>query len=112
MSRQGGSKTFSIPRRTLSRYVDNNETRNSAMGRKPVLIADQERELSSRIIRLAVVNNPLTSKTLRRYLYNFCTEKDIPNKFFTISKMAGRYWLDGFLRRNPIIIQRKAQARK
>nr|CAH7758286.1 unnamed protein product [Callosobruchus chinensis] len=42
MSRQGASKTFSIPKRTLSRYLDNNETRKSAMGRKPVLTADQE----------------------------------------------------------------------
>lgn len=43
MSRQGASKTFSIPRRTLSRYVDKNENKKSAMGRKPVLTADQER---------------------------------------------------------------------
>nr|CAH7745913.1 unnamed protein product [Callosobruchus chinensis] len=110
MSRQGASKTFSIPRRTLSRYVDNNETRKSAMGRKPVPTADQERELSSRIIRLAEVGYPLTPKTLRRCVYNFCTENGIPNEFSLMSKMAGRSWLDGFLRRNPIIRQRKAQA--
>lgn len=109
MSRQGASKTFSIPRRTLSRYVDKNENKKSAMGRKPVLTADQERELSSRIIRLAEVGYPLTSKTLRRCVYNFSAENGIPNKFSTMSKMAGRYWLNGFLRRNPIIRQRKAQ---
>nr|CAH7743336.1 unnamed protein product [Callosobruchus chinensis] len=43
----------------LSRYVDNNETRKSTMGRKPVITADQERELSSRIIRLVEVGYPL-----------------------------------------------------
>lgn len=26
-----------------------------------------------------------------------------------MSKMSGRYWLNGFLRRNPTIRQRKAQ---
>nr|CAI5869230.1 unnamed protein product [Callosobruchus analis] len=72
-----------MPRRTLSRYVDNNETRKSAMGRKPVITTDKERELSSRIIRLAEV-----SKTLRRCVYNFCTENGITNKFSTMSKMA------------------------
>lgn len=110
MSHQGASKTFSIPRRTLSRYVDSNQTRKAAMGRKPVLSADEERELSARIIRLAEVGYPLTSKTLRRCVYNFCTESGIPNKFSTMSKMAGRYWLNGFFRRNPTIRQRKAQA--
>lgn len=110
MSRQGASKTFSIPRRTLSRYVDSNQTSKARMGRKPVLTTDQERELSARIIRLAEVGYPLTSRTLRRCVFNFCTENGIQNKFSTMSKMAGRYWLHGFLTRNPSIRQRKAQS--
>lgn len=110
MSRQNASKTFSIPRRTLSRYVDSNRTSKSTMGRKPVLTADQERELSARIVRLADVGYPLTSRTLRRCVFNFCTENGIQNKFSTMSKMAGRYWLNGFSKRNPEIRHRKAQS--
>lgn len=110
MSRQGASKAFSIPRRTLSRYVDSNNTSKARMGRKPVLTANQEEELSGRIIRLAEVGYPLTSRTLRRCVFNFCTENGIENKFSSMSKMAGRYWLDGFLKRNPAIRQRKAQS--
>ncbi|CAH1974189.1 unnamed protein product [Acanthoscelides obtectus] len=48
MSRQGASKAFPIPRRTLSRYVDSNRIDKATMGRKPVMTADRERELSGR----------------------------------------------------------------
>lgn len=110
MSRQRASRIFSIPRRTLTRYVNSNETTKAAMGRKPILTAVQERELSTRIIRLAEVGYPLTSRTLRRCVFNFCTQNGIQNKFSTMSKMAGRYWLNGFLKRNPLIRSRKAQS--
>ncbi|KAJ8930755.1 hypothetical protein NQ314_016410 [Rhamnusium bicolor] len=109
MSRQAASRTFSIPRWTLSRYVDNNRTNKSTMGHRTTLTVEQEEELSSRIVRLAEVGYPLTSRTLRRCVFNCYTENGIPNKFSITSKMAGRYWLNGFLKRNPEIRKRKAQ---
>ncbi|KAJ8964249.1 hypothetical protein NQ314_005025 [Rhamnusium bicolor] len=109
MSRQAASRTFSIPRRTLSRYVDNNRTNKSTMRRRTTLTVEQAEEVSSRIVRLAEVGYPLTSRALRRCVFNFCTENGIPNKFSIMSKMAGRYWLNGFLKPNPEIRKRKAQ---
>ncbi|KAJ8965827.1 hypothetical protein NQ314_003894, partial [Rhamnusium bicolor] len=74
MSRQAASRTFSIPRRTLSRYVDNNRINKSTMGRRTTLTVEQEEELSSRIVRLAEVGYPLTSRTIRRYESGTCPE--------------------------------------
>lgn len=81
----------------------------SAMGRKPVLTQDQKVELSRRIIRLAEVAYPLTSRVLRQCVYRYTKVNNIPNPFKIEKEMAGRYWLNGFLERNPQIRPRKTQ---
>lgn len=109
-SHNAASKLFKIPRRTLSRYVDNKQTNKSPMGRKPILNDDQEKGLSRRIVRLAEIGYPLTSKTIRRCVFNYCKENNIENNFSTMSNMVGHCWLQGFLKRNNKIKSRRTQS--
>lgn len=100
---------FGVPRRTLRDYMQKNVTIKLSMGRKCVLNSDQESDLCKRITRLAEIGYPLTSRVLRRCVYNFCETNQISNPFSKTSKMAGRYWLKGFLKRHDDIRNRKAQ---
>lgn len=109
MSVNRASQTFNIPRRTLRRYLETNKENKSALGRKPILSLDQESELAQRIIRLSQVGYPLTPRILRSCVYNYTKTNNIKNPFRADKEMAGRFWLKGFLSRNPQIRPRKAQ---
>nr|CAH7719104.1 unnamed protein product [Callosobruchus chinensis] len=101
------SKHFDIPRRTLKRYLVEKKVTKSSLGRKPLLSIEQENDLKSRVIRLCDVGYPLTSRTLRLCVKNFC---DL-NNITVLSKgiMIGRDWLRGFLKRHKDLSLRKAQ---
>lgn len=103
------SINFAIPRRTLRDYIKKNVAVKLPMGRKCILNSDEESNLCQRIIRLAEIGYPLTSRVLRRCVYNFCITNQIKTPFSETSKMAGRYWLKGFLKRHDEIRNRKAQ---
>lgn len=109
MSVNKASITFSLPRRTLRRYVEKGKIGKAAMGRKPILTQEQETELSRRIIRLSQVGYPLTASVLRRCVYRYTKLNNIPNPFREEKEKAGLYWLKGFMERNPQIRVRKAQ---
>lgn len=112
---QGGMKikraaiNFNIPRSTLQRHAWSGNT-VKRLGRKSFLTDAQETELCSRIFRLAEIGMPLTSKILRRSVYTFCSENNVP---FPPTKhnssMVGRKWLKLFLRRHPEVARRKSQ---
>jgi len=62
---------YKVPRRTLRAYLAENKQCISKLRRKIVLLSQQEKELSKRIIRLAQTGYPITL-TLRRlmsYIY-------------------------------------------
>ena len=107
LSVNAASQRYDIPRRTLRRYLEANKGKKSKLGCNTTITIEQEEELCRRIFRLAEVGFPLTSKLLRLNVFRFCHENGIPNRF---SKgHAGRYWLKGFLARNPEVRRRKAQ---
>ncbi|KAI4466933.1 homeobox-like domain superfamily [Holotrichia oblita] len=66
LSKKAASQKYNISRRTLTRYLEKNISKNVKMGRKTVLDNEQEEELSKRIVRLAEVGYPLTNKILRK----------------------------------------------
>lgn len=107
LSVNAASTRYSIPRRTLRRYLDGNNEVKSKLGCKATLTIEQERELCNRIFRLADVGYPLTSRMLKLNVFKYCQENGISNKFS--KDLAGRYWLKGFLERNPDVRKRKAQ---
>ena len=109
ISISGASKRFGIPRRTIGGYVKSGDGSMKKNGRPPVLTQDQELDLVSRVVRLANVGFPLTSKVLRKCVYIFCAKNNIKQRFNDIKGCAGRNWLKGFLKRHPDIARRKAQ---
>lgn len=107
LSAKKASEVYGIPRRTLREYLDGQKRGKLKVGRKTVLTAEQENDLCERIFRLADVGYPITHKMLRMNVFKFCEENSIPNNFK--GGMAGRIWFERFLKRNPRVVQRKAQ---
>jgi hypothetical protein len=42
-------------------------------------------------------------------VFTYCEKNNIPNQFVREKEIAGRAWVEGFLRRNPMTESRKAQ---
>ena len=58
---------------------------------------------------LAQTGYSITLKIKRKYVFTYCEKNNIPNPFVREKGMAGRAWLQGFFRRNPMTASRKAQ---
>ncbi|XP_045771781.1 uncharacterized protein LOC123871831 [Maniola jurtina] len=99
---------YNIPRRTLRNHLVSVSTTRK-LGRSAILTTEQEAGLVRRIIRLADVGVPLTSKMLRVQAFSFCKIKKIPNTFNDDKNVAGKKWLRLFLKRHPELARRKAQ---
>ncbi|CAG4929841.1 unnamed protein product [Parnassius apollo] len=108
MSQRKAAATFNIPRRTLRNHIKSGSTKK-IIGRTPVLNKTQEKDLCKRVIRLAQVGLPLTSKIVRKQAYEFCKANSIPNSFNDNKNIAGKKWLKIFVKRNPEILLRRAQ---
>lgn len=103
------SKDFKIPRRTLRDYLLKRTT-SSKLGRNTILSPQLEADLCERIIRLANVGYPVTSKIIRSSVYTFCVDNNIKHNFNNDKKLAGPDWLKSFLARHPEIAKRKSQS--
>lgn len=79
------------------------------LGRCSVLTTEQENELVNSILRLAEVGLPVMPNVVRRSMFSYATERNIPNRFSLTSKLAGRKWLKLFFKRHPDVARRKAQ---
>lgn len=99
---------YEIPRTTLGLHY-RNQNSNKRLGRKSILSPDQEKDLVSRIHKLAEIGMPITSKMVRKSVFSYATAMNIENPFSTTSKLAGRKWLKLFFARHPDVSKRKAQ---
>jgi hypothetical protein len=86
-----------------------NKQSKSKLGKKTLLSPQQEKELSKRIIRLGQTGRPITFKILRTRVFTYCEQNNITNPFVKEKEMAGRDWVERFLRRNPMIASHKVQ---
>nr|CAH7747809.1 unnamed protein product [Callosobruchus chinensis] len=101
------SKTFSVPRATLFRFVKEKtdsiaEVVDKPIGRKPVLDRDIESHLVDYILVMEGLFYGLTRMDLRRLAYQVAVQNNIENPFR--EGVAGRYWLKGFLKRHQNIL--------
>lgn len=108
LSTYAAAARYNIPRRTLRNHLASGSTTRK-LGRSAILTTEQEAGLVRRIIRLADVGVPLTSKMLRVQAFSFCKIKKIPNTFNDAKNAAGKKWLRLFLKRHPELARRKAQ---
>ncbi|XP_075154745.1 uncharacterized protein LOC142228251 [Haematobia irritans] len=102
------SKTFGVPHTTLQRYARSAKTIEdilaTKLGRRPALGADLENELVRYILEMESLFWRLTRADIRSLCFQIASIYNIPNKFSVIKECAGRYWLNGFIRRHPNII--------
>ncbi|CAH1364933.1 unnamed protein product [Tenebrio molitor] len=103
------AKEFGIPRRTLRRYLKSNSNQKAKLGRKFALTEKQNAELCSRIVRLAEVGYPITTKILRLCVYKYCKENNIEHQFSDVKQIASHKWVRKFLKENPTVSIRKSQ---
>ncbi|XP_064292309.1 uncharacterized protein LOC135309819 [Plodia interpunctella] len=108
LSTYAAAARYNIPRRTLRNHLKSGSTTRK-LGRSTILTTEQEAGLVRRIIRLADVGVPMTSKMLRVQAFSFCKIKKIPNTFNDAKNAAGKKWLRLFLKRHPELARRKAQ---
>lgn len=108
LSQREASNRFQIPRRTLRNHLKSGSTTRK-LGRCSTFTPEQEEDLVKRIIRLAEVGMPLTPKILRLQAFKFCERYNIPHHFNDEKSLAGKKWLNLFLKRHPEIARRKSQ---
>lgn len=108
LSTYAAAVRYNIPRRTLRNHLASGSITRK-LGRSAILTPEQEAGLVRRIIRLADVGVPMTSKMLRVQAFSFCKIKKIRNTFNDAKNAAGKKWLRLFLKRHPELARRKAQ---
>ncbi|KAJ8941509.1 hypothetical protein NQ314_010378 [Rhamnusium bicolor] len=108
MSQRKASERFNVPRRTLRNHLKTGSNIRK-LGRGSVLTKQQEKDLVTRIMRLAEVGYPVTPKIARHQVFRFCEANNIPHKFQIEKETAGKAWFKLFRKRNPELSIRKAQ---
>ncbi|KAJ8928631.1 hypothetical protein NQ314_018779 [Rhamnusium bicolor] len=108
MTQRKASERFNVPRRTLRNHLKTGSNIRK-LGRGSVLTKQQEKDLVTRIMRLAEVGYPVTPKIARHPVFRFCEANNIPHQFQIEKETAGKAWLKLFRKRNPELSIRKAQ---
>lgn len=107
--REAGRK-FGIHEATIRKRMQSCMLGGPSMGRNPVFTKTQEEEMACRLLSLAKIFHGVTMIELRRIAFEFAARNNIENNFNKESKLAGRDWVVGFLKRNPELSLRKPEA--
>lgn len=105
------AKFYKVPRTTLFRLSKNTaispeEAAATKLGRKCILGPDLEQQLVEYILKMESKFYGLTMRDLRRLAYQLATRNNIEHPF-SASGLAGRAWIDLFLKRHPTLSIRK-----
>lgn len=118
MGLRKASDTYNVPKTTLKRKVElyrKNKNIGQATAKKmgrfgTVFTKEQEEELAMYAKNMESRLFGLTTKDLRSLAYDLAEKNNIKHNFDQSTKMAGRYWLENFLKRNPCLSLRKPEA--
>jgi hypothetical protein len=99
---------FNVPYSTLWDKLKQG-TSTSRMGRRTVFTKEIESEIANHVKMLANMFYGLTKLELRRTCYEFAEKNSIKHPFNTVTKLAGKDWYYGFLRRNNDMSLRKPE---
>jgi hypothetical protein len=81
-----------------------------SFGKPRIFTAPQEKEMAEHIILLSKLFYGLTIVDLRKLAFSYAERLKVAHNFCKETKLAGRDWLEGFLRRNRGISLRRPQA--
>lgn len=110
MSKRKAAKQYNIPFTTLRDRLKNENMSNPSLGRKPVFTQQQETEIAEQVKLLGSLYYGLDVVNLRKLVYKYAELNNIKNNFDRSSKTAGLDWVHAFMRRNPSVSIRKAEA--
>lgn len=86
--------------------TEKQEFSNPSLGRRPVFTAEVENEMAEQIKFLAKIFHGCTAIQIRKIVYQYAEIHNIKHNFNDETQMAGRDWLEGFLRRNKISVRK------
>lgn len=104
------SRTFGIPRITLLDHVRGKVTKSKLGPRETIFTPNQEAQLVTHLLDLESRFYGISMDDVRKLAFELAEENNIVHPFNKQKKMAGRDWLIGFLKRNPKLSFRKAEA--
>lgn len=104
------AKQFNIPFTTLRDRLKNENMSSPRLGCKPVFTQQQETEIAEQVKLLGSLYYGLSITDLRKLVYKYAEVNNIKNNFNQSSKTAGLDWVHAFMRRNPSVSVRKAEA--
>ena len=111
---QQASIKYSVPKSTLERR--NKDMNKIAVGTskflgstRSILPADLEQHLAGYILKMEEKLFGLTYLNVRQMAYELAEANKIKHTFNKADRMAGKYWLYGFLRRHPEITLRSPE---
>lgn len=99
-----------IPYSTLKDRLKTMNTSSPKYGRYSTFTVSQENELVEHCIFLAKMFYGLSPIELRKAAYCFAVSNNIKNRFNEEKKMAGKDWLQSFIKRHPKLSIRKPEA--
>ncbi|KAJ0172500.1 hypothetical protein K1T71_011639 [Dendrolimus kikuchii] len=100
-------KTFFLPRSTLKRLLKDSQESldllvHKLLGRKPILPSFLEEKLVEYILFMECRYYGLTRMDIRKMAFQLALKNNIGNNF--MNEVAGRAWLDHFLRRHKDVL--------
>ncbi|KAF2886960.1 hypothetical protein ILUMI_19213 [Ignelater luminosus] len=107
--KQVGVRETGIPFSTLQRRIKKKKFSTPTLGRHATFTQEQENVLSERILLLSNTFHGLTRSQVRTPAFQYAEHLKLPHNFNEDTKMAGRDWIDAFLKRNPCISVRKPE---
>lgn len=110
MSVKRASAKYNIPRITLARWIASPNKKRGLGSKKTVFSPEQEQELANHLLDLEARFYGITMKDVQKLAYELAERNGLEHGFNHKLKMAGRYWLEGFLKRNPSVSFRKPEA--
>ncbi|XP_057671328.1 uncharacterized protein LOC130903084 [Diorhabda carinulata] len=105
------AKTFNVPKTTLQRRLAKQDSSKGNLGGRTAIFSKAiEEEIAGYIIDMETRFFGLTSKYLRRMVFEVAEKNKIEHRFNRETKMAGWKWVRGFLKRNPRISLRSPES--
>lgn len=112
MPLKAASQLFGVSPKTLRRHRDNKVARpgSASLGRKAVFSVEFEHQLTQHIQEMERALFGLTTKDVRRLAFDLAERLQINHPFNPHTKMAGKDWLQGFMRRQGTLSVRTPHA--
>lgn len=100
---------YKIPESSLRRRMKTNKLSTPVMGISTTFTPSQEQLFADYLTNLSNTFFGLTATQCRRIAYEIAEKLKLNHKFNANKRLAGKEWLQGFLKRNPQFSVRKPE---